>query len=81
MRGVRKIFTFKIARKTFGTYIARTQGIELAARKLGHTNTKTTREHYIVPDQEEMKVENIYQRRVKKEEIIQGVIENKKKKI
>lgn len=81
VRGKRKIFTFKIARKTFGTYIARTQNVELASRKLGHTNTKTTREHYIVPDQEEMKVENIYQRRVKKEEIIQGVIENKKKKI
>jgi len=81
VKGERKIFTMKIARKTFGTYIARTKGVELASRKLGHTNTKTTREHYIVPDQEEMKVENIYQRRVKKEEIIQGVIENKKKKI
>jgi|ETNvirome_6_1000_1030641.scaffolds.fasta_scaffold04262_2 integrase len=81
VKGERKIFTMKIARKTFGTYIARTKGVELASRKLGHTNTKTTREHYIVPDQEEMKVENIYQRRVKKDEIIQGVIENKKKKI
>jgi len=81
VRGVRKIFTFKIARKTFGTYIARTQGIELAARKLGHTNTKTTREHYIVPDAKEMEVENIYQRKVDKTDIIQGVIENKKKKL
>jgi len=59
----RKIFTFKIARKTFATEVARNKGgIELAARKLNHTSSSTTRRNYIVPDEDEMAIENLYEK-------------------
>jgi hypothetical protein len=62
-RGKRKIFTFKIARKTFATEIARNKGgIELAARKLNHYSSAITKKNYIVPDDDEMIVENIYEK-------------------
>ena len=62
-RGKRKVFTFKIARKTFATEVARNKGgIELAARKLNHSNSSTTRRNYIVPDEDEMAIENLYEK-------------------
>ena len=61
--GKRKIFTFKIARKTFATEIARNKGgVELAARKLNHSSSAVTRRNYIVPDDKEMVVENLYEK-------------------
>ena len=61
--GKRKIFTFKIARKTFATEVARNKGgVELAARKLNHSSSAVTRRNYIVPDDKEMVVENLYEK-------------------
>ena len=63
VRGKRKIFSMKIARKTFATEVARNKGgIELAARKLNHFSSATTRRNYIVPDDEEMAIENLYEK-------------------
>ena len=63
VKGKRKIFSFKIARKTFATEVARNKGgIELAARKLNHSNSGITRKSYIVPDDEEMAIENLYEK-------------------
>ena len=68
-RGKRKIFTMKIARKTFATEVARNKGgIELAARKLNHSNSSTTRRNYIVPDDKEMAIENLYDKNLLEKE-------------
>ena len=55
---------FKICRKTFGSYIAQKKGIEIAARKLNHSSTKVTRDHYIVPEDDELKIDDIYESNV-----------------
>ena len=55
-------FKFKIARKTAGSSMAAEYGIEYAARKLNHSSTKVTRDHYIVPDDKELERENDYGR-------------------
>ena len=69
--GKRKIFSFKICRKTFGTEIARNKGgIELAARKLDHSNPATTRKSYIVPDDREEEIENLYEKSLPDNDVI-----------
>ena len=55
-------FKFKIARKTAGSNMAAEYGVEYAARKLNHSSTKVTRDHYIVPDDKELERENDYGR-------------------
>lgn len=55
-------FRFKIARKTAGSNMAAEYGVEYAARKLNHSSTKVTRDHYIVPDDKELERENDYGR-------------------
>ena len=69
VKGKRKIFSFKIARKTFATEVARNKGgIELAARKLNHSSSAVTRRNYIVPDDKEMIIENLYQKNLPEKE-------------
>ena len=80
IKGKRKIFSFKIARKTFGTEIARNKGgIELAAIKLDHTNPSTTRKSYIVPDNKEEEIENLYEKNLPDNDVI--VVEKDKKSV
>ena len=68
-RGKRKIFTFKIARKTFATEVARNKGgIEVAARKLNHSSSSITRKNYIVPNDDEMAIENLYEKNLPEKE-------------
>ena len=55
-------FKFKIARRTAGSNMAAEYGVEYAARKLNHSSTKVTRDHYIVPDDKELERENDYGR-------------------
>jgi len=50
-------YTFKIGRKTFGSRVAKEKGIETAARALNHSDPRVTREHYIVPDQDDLDFE------------------------
>ena len=70
-KGKRKIFTFKIARKTFGTEVARNKGgIELASRKLNHSSPTVTRKFYIVPDDEELEIENLYEKSLPNEDLL-----------
>jgi len=57
---IRNKFTIKIARKTFGSKIAETQGIEIASRKLNHSDMRVTKEHYIVPEDKALEIENVY---------------------
>lgn len=67
----RKIFTMKIARKTFATEVARNKGgIELAARKLNHSSSAVTRRNYIVPDENEMAIENLYEKNLPDNDVI-----------
>ena len=54
-------FQIKISRKTFGSMIADKYGIERAARKLNHSSTKVTRDHYIVPEDRDLEIEDVYQ--------------------
>jgi len=71
IKGKRKIFTFKIARKTLGTEIARNKGgIELASRKLNHSSPAVTRKFYIVPDDEELEIENLYEKSLPNENLL-----------
>ena len=71
VKGKRKIFTWKIARKTFATEIARNKGgIELASRKLNHSSPAITRRNYIVPDDEEMLIENLYEKNLPDNDVI-----------
>mgnify|MGYP005818090837 CR=1 FL=1 len=71
VKGKRKIFTFKIARKTFGTEVARNKGgVELASRKLNHSSPAVTRKNYIVPDDEEMEIENLYEKSLPNEDLL-----------
>jgi len=71
VKGKRKIFTFKIARKTFGTEVARNKGgIELASRKLNHSSPAVTRKFYIVPDDEELEIENLYEKSLPNEDLL-----------
>ena len=63
VKGKRKIFTWKIARKTFATEVARNKGgTELASKKLNHSSPVITRKNYIVPDDGEMLIENLYEK-------------------
>ena len=63
VKGKRKVFTMKIGRKTFATEVARNKGgTELASRKLNHSSPAVTRRNYIVPDDSEMEIENLYEK-------------------
>ena len=80
VRGKRKIFTFKIARKTFATEVARNKGgIELAARKLNHSSSAITRRNYIVPDDEEMAIENLYEKNLPDNDVV--IVKKDKKSV
>ena len=69
VRGKRKIFSWKIARKTFASEVARNKGgTELASRKLNHSSPAITRKSYIVPDDEEMIIENLYEKNLPEKE-------------
>ena len=71
VRGERKIFSLKLCRKTFGTEIARNKGgVELAARKLDHSNPATTRKFYIVPDDKEEEIENLYEKNLPDADVV-----------
>lgn len=80
VRGKRKIFSLKLARKTFATEVARNKGgIELAARKLGHSSTAITRKSYIVPDDTELEIENLYEKSLPDNDVI--VVEKDKSSV
>ena len=53
-------YKLKFARKTFVTHTARKHGVEIASRKVGHSNTKTTHDHYYTPNDDELKLDSIY---------------------
>ena len=72
-------FTFKQARKTFGSWVEENFGLEIASKKLNHSSTKVTRDHYIVSEDRQPERENVYQNKREKEDIIKGVIVNTKK--
>tara|TARA_R110000787_G_scaffold34982_1_gene90217 strand:+ start:742 stop:2193 length:1452 start_codon:yes stop_codon:yes gene_type:complete len=57
---IRNKFTIKIARKTYGSKIAETHGLEIASRKLNHRDMKVTKEHYIVPEDKQLEINNPY---------------------
>ena len=59
-------FLFKYARKTFGSYISARFGIERAASKLNHSSTKVTKDHYVVPEDRDNEIENIYESNVER---------------
>ena len=80
VKGKRKIFTFKIARKTLATEISRNKGgIELAARKLNHSSSAVTRRNYIVPDEDEMAIENLYEKSLPDNDVV--VVKRDKKSV
>ena len=72
-------FTFKLARKTFGSWVEENFGLEIASKKLNHSSTKVTRDHYIVSEDRQPERENVYQNKLEKEDVIKGVIVNTKK--
>jgi integrase len=59
-------FLFKYARKTFGSYISARFGIERAASKLNHSSTKVTKDHYIVPEDKDNEIEDVYESNVER---------------
>jgi hypothetical protein len=72
---LKNLFTMKIGRKTFVSQVAKEQGVEIASRSVNHSDTKVTREHYIVPEQKDLEFEleenrsnvaNIEQHRIEK---------------
>ena len=80
VKGKRKIFSMKLARKTFATEVARNKGgIELAARKLGHSSTVTTRKSYIVPDDKEEEIENLYEKSLPDDDVV--IVKKDKKSV
>ena len=54
---LKNMFTIKIGRKTFGSQVAAEFGVELASRALNHSDTQVTRDHYIVPEDEDLDFE------------------------
>ena len=71
IKGKRKIFTMKIARKTFATEVSRNKGgVELASRKLNHSSSAVTRKNYIVPDDAEMEIENLYEKSLPNDDLL-----------
>jgi len=71
-------YQLKLGRKTFGSKIAEKEGLEIASRKLNHSSTKVTKDHYVVPVDTQLEIENVYQNKIKQEDRIKGVIVNKK---
>jgi len=59
-------FLFKYARKTFGSYISHKFGLERAASKLNHSSTKVTKDHYVVPEDRDNEIENIYESNIER---------------
>jgi hypothetical protein len=47
----------KIGRKTFVSQVAREQGVEIASRAVNHSDTKVTRDHYVVPEEKDLEFE------------------------
>lgn len=66
-------FTIKISRKTFGSKIASKYGTEMASRKLNHKDTKVTKDHYIVPEDSELDIENVWSDNIERFENIKKV--------
>jgi integrase len=75
---LRNIYTMKIGRKEFVSQVAEEQGVEVASRSVNHRDTKVTREHYLVPDKEELEFE-FKERPVNVENIEKHRIEKRKK--
>ena len=72
---LKNLFTMKIGRKTFVSQVAKEQGVEIASRAVNHSDTKVTRDHYIVPEEKDLEFEleenrsnvsNIEQHRIEK---------------
>jgi len=72
---LKNLFTMKIGRKTFVSQVAKEQGVEIASRAVNHSDTKITRDHYIVPEEKDLEFEleenrsnvaNIEQHRIEK---------------
>jgi hypothetical protein len=61
---VKNRLSFKICRKTFGSQTADKHGLEIASRKLNHSSTKVTKDHYIVPNDKALEIENVYESNV-----------------
>ena len=70
---VRNKFTIKIARKTFGSKVAEKEGLEMASRKLNHSNMKVTKDHYIVPEDTQLELENIWEDNIERFESFKKV--------
>ena len=51
------LFHMRMGRKTFGSQVAKEQGVEVASRALNHSSPTVTREHYICPDDEDLEFE------------------------
>ena len=54
---LKNFFTMKIGRKTFVSQVAREQGVEIASRAVNHSDTKVTRDHYVVPEEKDLEFE------------------------
>ena len=53
------------------TEVARNKGgVELASRKLNHSSTAITIRNYIVPDDPEMEIENLYEKNLPDNDVI-----------
>ena len=61
---VKNKLSFKLCRKTFGSQTADKHGLEIASRKLNHSSTKVTKDHYIVPNDKALEIENVYESNV-----------------
>jgi len=61
---VKNRLSFKICRKTFGSQTADKHGLEIASRKLNHSSTKVTKDHYIVPNDKALEIEDVYESNV-----------------
>ena len=44
--------------------------LSFAARKLNHSSSSTTRRNYIVPDEDEMAIENLYEKNLPDNDVI-----------
>jgi len=73
-------FTLKYSRKTSISWFADKYGTRVASRKANHASEATTKKHYIVPEDEELEIENVFDEpTTDKDKIVRGVIVNTKK--
>jgi len=47
--------------------------LEIASRKLNHADTKVTKEHYIVPEDSQLEIENIWEDNIERFESFKKV--------